>query len=224
MVRRQDHDGIATRVACVECRAPEVREARPRSRHDVACAGEQSQRRMECNLTEGNDHPHRLERVALALQPRSTVGDLVSGWAIVGRGTAHRGADEGIVQALAIVACDRGRQVRESMRMQRAEEPVAARIAGEHAAGAIGAMRRGSQTDDPQARVWITEARNRPAPVGPVAEGAPFACCNLGAMAPQARAQGAVRNRTRDAHQRRLTGSRRGTLCCHILGSHRSRA
>src|SRR5665811_1053494 len=49
--------------------------------------------------------------------------------------------------------------------VQRGVEPVARAVAGEHATGAVGAVRRRRQADDRQLRFGIAEAGDRPGPV-----------------------------------------------------------
>src|SRR2546429_3766262 len=56
-------------------------------------------------------------------------------------------------------------------------QPVAARVAREHAAGAVGAVRRGCQPDHEQARPRVAKPGDGFAPVRPVAE---FALLVLG--------------------------------------------
>ena len=50
--------------------------------------------------------------------------------------------------------------------MERAEEPVAAPVAGEHPARSVAPVRGGRQPDQEDARVRIAEAGQRPRPVG----------------------------------------------------------
>jgi hypothetical protein len=50
--------------------------------------------------------------------------------------------------------------------VERAEEPVAAPVAGEHPARSVAPVRGGRQADQEDARVRIAEAGQRPRPVG----------------------------------------------------------
>ena len=63
-----------------------------------------------------------------------------------------------------VAASDRRRLVREPDRVERREEEVARLVAREHAAGAIAAVRRGSEADDQDPRRGIAERRERASP------------------------------------------------------------
>ena len=54
---------------------------------------------------------------------------------------------------------------REAVSMQRSKQPVAAAIAGEHAARSIGAMRSRGEPDHDEASVRVAEPRYGPPPV-----------------------------------------------------------
>ena len=60
------------------------------------------------------------------------------------------------------------------VRCMRGEQPVARAVAGEHAAGAVGAVGGGRQAEHVHARVRVAEARHRPAPVVSSANAARF--------------------------------------------------
>ena len=94
-------------------------------------------------------------------------------------GGAQRTAidDVRVIKSEAVVDVTRRGDVGEARAMQRRHQEVAGAavaIAGEHAAGAIGAMRRGREADEQQTRRRIAEAGHRPAPIGVVAVGARF--------------------------------------------------
>ena len=76
--------------------------------------------------------------------------------------------------------------------MHRAEQQVAAAVAGEHPAGAVRAVggRRQPEHDDPGRRV--AEARHRPAPVDVVAERGALGASDLLAPLDEARAGAAA--------------------------------
>src|SRR5205085_8776798 len=71
-----------------------------------------------------------------------------------------------------VVTRDRRRLIGEPGAMERGVEPVTAAIAREDAARAVAAVRRRSEPDDPEARPWIAEARERLPPVRPFLEAA----------------------------------------------------
>jgi hypothetical protein len=56
--------------------------------------------------------------------------------------------------------------------VERLEEPISAPVAGEHAAGSIPAMSRGSEADDDQRGVGLPEGGYRPRPIDLVPEAA----------------------------------------------------
>src|SRR6266850_2300831 len=72
----------------------------------------------------------------------------------------------------AVGGVDGRRLVGEACVVERLEEPVAAAIAGEHAARAVAAVGRGREPDQQQPRARVTEARKRTRPVAlaPIAE------------------------------------------------------
>src|SRR5207237_811665 len=72
----------------------------------------------------------------------------------------------------AVVAVHRLGLAREARAVEGGVEEVAAAVAGEHAAGAVGAVRGGGQSDDQQARTRIAEARHGTAPIRPIAKAA----------------------------------------------------
>jgi hypothetical protein len=75
--------------------------------------------------------------------------------------------------------------------MQGAIEPVAGFIAGEHAAGAVGAVGSWGEAKNKEAGGGIAETRNGLPPVVPIAVGAALDAGYVGAMFPQARTEGA---------------------------------
>ena len=81
------------------------------------------------------------------------------------RRAAHRRRDPGVAQRQPVAGVHRRRLVGEARAVQRGEQEVARAVAGEHAAGAVGAVRRRRQAEDQHARVGIAEAGDRPAPV-----------------------------------------------------------
>src|SRR5262245_19686244 len=117
-------------------------------------------------------------------------GDLVRRGLVVGWRAAHRGCDERIAELQAISWMLRRRHVRKPCAVQSGHQEIpgaADAVAGEHAAGPVGAARRGSETDDEQARAGIAEAGNRFAPIEIVAVGAPLFARDLSAVSAKPR-------------------------------------
>jgi hypothetical protein len=77
----------------------------------------------------------------------------------------NRGGDVAIAQLKPVIAMIRIRLIGKAGCMKRAVKPIAAAVAGEHAPGAISAVRRRRKSDDQYARFRIAEARQRFRPV-----------------------------------------------------------
>src|SRR5690606_25300846 len=71
--------------------------------------------------------------------------------------------------------------------MQRPVQPVARRVAGEHASRPVRAVGRRSQSDDQKLGFGIAEARHRPAPVVPIHIHPPLRPCRLFPVGDQSR-------------------------------------
>ena len=84
--------------------------------------------------------------------------------------------------------------------MQRREQPVARAVAGEHAAGAVAAVRGRGEPQDDDRRRRVAEARHRPAPVGLAGERARL---TRATSSRQATSRGQRRQETISALQRR---------------------
>ncbi len=94
---------------------------------------------------------------------------------LVGRGcAANRRDDAHAREGQAVAAGDAARLVRVARAMQGGVDPVAAAVAGEHPARAIGSVRGGGEPDDEDVRMRVTEAGARPAPVRLGGEGCPL--------------------------------------------------
>src|SRR5262249_55651886 len=102
---------------------------------------------------------------------------------------------ERVAQGETVAAMGGRRLIGEPGGVQRREEEVAAAIAGEHPAGAVPAVRGGSEADQPEACVPIAETRNGAAPVLLVAELAALGLCDRFAVRNQARAAAAIDDR-----------------------------
>ena len=120
--------------------------------------------------------------VDLRVEMIEAARDLLRQRLVVGRRAAHRGEDVRVRSAQAVVDVSGRRDVGEAGAMQRRHQEVAGAadaVAGEHAAGAVGAVRRGRQADEQQPRVGIAEARHRAAPVGLVRYARFFSCATV---------------------------------------------
>ena len=90
--------------------------------------------------------------------------------------------------------------------MQRRVQPLARAVAGEHAAGAVGAVRRRREADDDDPRRRIAEARHRPRPVALAAIAARRVGGHLLAPGDQPRAAPAGGRPARRARRARVCG------------------
>src|SRR4029078_13673303 len=102
---------------------------------------------------------------AFADQIGSAPLELVDRRPVVGWRATRGRRDVGITEAEAVVPALRGRHAREARAVHRAHQPEAAVVAGEHAPGAVSAVRRRCQADDQQPRAWIADPRQWAAPV-----------------------------------------------------------
>ena len=93
---------------------------------------------------------------------RQAARDLLGRRLVVGRRAPDRRGDERITQCQPVVRVLRRGDVREAGAMERGHQEIARAadaVAGEHAAGAVGAVRRGRETDDQQTRAWDRRSR-----------------------------------------------------------------
>ena len=94
------------------------------------------------------------------------------------------------------VASVRGeRSIRQARPVQGGVEKVAGAVAGEHAAGPVGPVRRRGQAHDEDSPPPVAEAGNGPRPVVPVGKGTALRAADLGAPRAQLRAAPAPRHR-----------------------------
>ena len=133
-------------------------------------AARRAQEAVPAEGAEGDDHAGAVEQVELALQIREAVVALRRRRLVGGRRAADGGGDVGVDQPQAVVAAHRGRLVGEAGPVKRRVEPVAGAVAGEHAAGAVGAVGGGGEADDQDPRRGVAEAADRPRPVVLAAE------------------------------------------------------
>ena len=82
----------------------------------------------------------------------------------------NRRGDVAVAQRKPVAAMRRERLICKTGFVQRAKKPVARRVAGENATGAIAAVRGGREAENEQPRIFVAEARNRSAPINPVAK------------------------------------------------------
>src|SRR3712207_6550544 len=112
------------------------------------------------------DHDRGVEQLELA----GGVGEagVALGWGrlVLRRGAADGGGDPGSGEAEAVLAVARERLVRQTRAVERGEEEIARAVAGEEAAGPVGAVGGGGETEDDDPRRRVPEAGEGPPPVG----------------------------------------------------------
>src|SRR5208337_1115860 len=127
---------------------------------------------LESDSSQSYDDAQIFESFDFALQKRSAVDQFLGQRLVAGRRTAGGGGYVETGQHLAIVAGGRGGQQRKSGFVQHRVHEVAGGVSGERAAGAIGAVGAGSESEHEDAGMGIAEAGNGLAPVLAVAESA----------------------------------------------------
>lgn len=106
------------------------------------------------------------EEAEFAFEEGLAGADLVGVGLVVGRGAADGGGDPGVVEGEAVGTVSGGGLVGEAGFVEGAEEEVAGAVAGEDAAGAVGAVGSGGEAEDEDARGGVAEAGDGAAPIG----------------------------------------------------------
>lgn len=103
--------------------------------------------------------------VELPLEERPAGEAFLREGPVVRGGATERCRDERVVELEAVVARCRLKLRGEPEPMKRSIEPLSGAISGEHPARSVGTVRRRSEADDQQTRLWISKTRHRTAPV-----------------------------------------------------------
>ncbi len=152
----------------------EVRAVRKRIRReafDLAARFQDAEIGAHRDATEHEDGAGR-QNFQIAFEIGAAVVEFTRERLIVGRGAARGRRDEGAREREAVVAANGCGLARETGFVKRLIQEVAAAVAREHAASAIGAVGGGSKAEDDELRVGVAEAGYGLAPVVPFAEGA----------------------------------------------------
>jgi len=144
-------------------------EARPRPRHGLTGAIEDPQDGGPGECPEDEEHARRVEDLQLASEKRRAGVALIDRRLVQRRRAANRGRDPGAGQDQPVIRPPARGLVRDPGPMECRPQEVAARVAGEDAAGSIAAMGGRREPHDENARVGIPEAGQRSAPVRLVA-------------------------------------------------------
>src|SRR5206468_4502374 len=97
----------------------------------------------------------------LGREERPAAPELRAARLVAWRRAPHGGNDVAVGELETVVACARRSLAREAVAVERLVQPGAARVAREHAAGAVRAVRRGGEPDDEQTRARVAEPWER---------------------------------------------------------------
>jgi hypothetical protein len=142
-----------------------MEELRPRLSHLATEILPGSEKAIERDLPESEDHPNVLESLELPNQEGPAVVLLFAARLVVGRSAPDDGGDVRVAQLEPVVPGYGSGRARETVSMESLIEPVSAPIPREHAAGSISAVSRGRQSHDHQSSVEIPKAGDRFSPV-----------------------------------------------------------
>jgi len=123
----------------------------------------------------------------LAFQVGLASGELDSRRLVLGRGAPHRGGDIAIPEDEAIVLRNGSRLIREAGAVQSPIQEFPAPVSREGPPSAVASMGRRRQPDDQDFRIRISEPRDRPTPVFPIAERGAFRAGDALAVSHEAR-------------------------------------
>jgi hypothetical protein len=157
-------------------------EPRPRPRGRLAHCRERRERRNPGEGAERQHDAHAIERDQLADEVRRAIAALRREGLVVRRRALHGGRHPAPDRPQPVVGSDARRLAGQAGAMECCPQEVAARVAGEDAAGPVAAVRRRRQPEDEDPGVVIAEAGERPRPVGLVGE--PPRCFARGSLAP----------------------------------------
>lgn len=139
---------------------------------DVAVGFEDVEVDVEGDLAEGNDDFEIGEELEFALEPGAAVAEFLGGGFVAGRGAVGGGGDVEVVELESVLAGDGDGLGGEAGLVEHAVQDVAGAVAGEHAAGAVGAMGSGGEAEDEDAGVGVAERGDGASPIGLITVGA----------------------------------------------------
>ena len=121
---------------------------------------------MQSDLAQGDENLNLAEKLKLAAQVRGAARKLQWQGLIVGWRAPSHAADPGALECQSVVAMGGSGLVGKTLLVERAVKPVARAVPGKDASGAVGSMCCGCQADHPELCPWVSEARDRAAPIG----------------------------------------------------------
>lgn len=145
-----------------------------RSGDRSSCRGPCAKERIHRGPAQDDRDTHVREKPQFGLEIRLAARELGPAGPVLGRSASHRRGDVAVAQGETVVLRDRRGPVREPRAVERAEEPIPARVPREHAPRPVAAVGRGRESHDHEPTAWIAESGERSAPVRPVAERGPL--------------------------------------------------
>lgn len=143
-----------------------VDEPRLGTRPRRAGLGEYLQARLERQAAQRDQHARSGKQSRLLDQVLAAIGELLRERAVVRRGALDRRSQPRAEELEPVSRSNRFRPVRESDRVERAEEKVPRLVTGENAAGPVAPVRRRREADDQEMGARVSEGGQRTAPVG----------------------------------------------------------
>ena len=134
--------------------------------------GFEGQVSVEGDAAEDNDYLGVFEEFEFLFEVGAAVGNFFRKGLVAGRSAVNGAGDPGVCELEAVVFTGAGWLVGEAGVAEGLEKEIAGTVTGEDAAGAVGAVCGGGETDDDEARVGVTERGDGAAPVVFIAVGA----------------------------------------------------
>jgi hypothetical protein len=162
---------------------------------DDAGLQEVGQVAVEGDLSQADDDADAGESFDFAGEVSAAVANLLRGGLVAGRGAADDGGDPGVAKLEAVVAVDGTGLAGEAKLVEDGVHEVAGAVAGEGAAGAVGAVSAGCEAEDENAGERISKAGHGARPVGLVEVGAAFGLSDASAVVAETGAEFAGNDR-----------------------------
>lgn len=138
---------------------------RPRFGYGPAVFLMRGKKRIESNLSQGNDHTKTLKQPEFFYKVGAAPLEFYSARLILRGRAPNRSCNIAIDEPQAVSSMNRLRLIRESRSVKRPVEPVAAAISGKDSAGTIAAVGRRGKADNQKTRVGIAKTRQRFRPI-----------------------------------------------------------
>jgi len=148
---------------------------------------------VERDASEGKNRA-RVEEFEFPFEIRRAVADFFRERLIIRRRAADRRGNQSAREDKPVIGTFRVRLIREAGAMELRVQEISRAVPGEHAPGAVGAMRGGRESDDDETSIGIAKGRHGASPVGPIAIRAALGARDFLAVTHQAGTLAAFRN------------------------------